>query len=141
WEGRQLVAAARKHDKIVQCGTQSRSSTGMREAMAFLHAGKIGKISVAQGTCYKRRASIGKVDGEQPIPKTCDYDLWCGPAEKLPLMRKNLHYDWHWVWNTGNGDLGNQGIHEMDKARWGLGKNELAKAVFSLGGRFGYVDD
>jgi predicted dehydrogenase len=140
-EGRRIVETARKYNRICQTGTQSRSSTGLKEAMAFLHAGKLGKIKVAHGLCYKRRKSIGKVDGPQQPPKTCNYDLWCGPAPVKPLMRKKLHYDWHWVWDTGNGDLGNQGIHEMDKARWGLGKNELAKGIVSVGGRFGYVDD
>jgi predicted dehydrogenase len=140
-EGRRIVETARATHKICQTGTQSRSSTGMREAMDFLHTGKLGKVRLARGLCYKRRGSIGKVEGEQKIPKTADYDLWCGPAPKKPLMRKNLHYDWHWTWDYGNGDLGNQGIHEMDKARWGLGKNELAKSVVSVGGRFGYVDD
>jgi predicted dehydrogenase len=140
-EGRRLVEAARKYNRICQHGTQSRSSTGMREAMAYLHAGKLGKVQLARGLCYKRRGSIGKVDGPQQPPKTCDYDLWCGPAPMKPLLRKKLHYDWHWVWDTGNGDIGNQGVHEMDKARWGLGKNELPKSVVSVGGRFGYVDD
>src|SRR5262249_31126675 len=82
-----------------------------------------------------------KVSGPQPIPESINYDLWCGPAPVKPLMRKKLHYDWHWFWDYGNGDLGNQGIHEMDKARWGLGKNELPRSVISVGGRFGYVDD
>lgn len=141
WEGRQAVLAARKYRRIVQAGTQGRSSGAWREAWAWLAEGHIGKIQIARGLCYKRRESIGKVDGPQPIPKGVDYDLWCGPAEKLPLMRKNLHYDWHWVWNTGNGDLGNQGIHQMDIARWSLGKMELAHRVISIGGRLGYVDD
>ncbi len=140
-EGRRIVEAARRHNRICQAGTQSRSMSGMREAIAFVHSGGIGKVRLARGLCYKPRPSIGKVSGAQPIPSTVDYDLWCGPAAKLPLMRKRLHYDWHWVWNTGNGDLGNQGIHQMDIARWGLGKNELAKSVLSVGGRFGYVDD
>jgi len=140
-EGRRIVEVARKTNRICQAGTQSRSSGGLKEAMTFLHEGKLGKIKVARGLCYKTRGSIGKVSGPQPIPKSCDYDLWCGPAPKAPLMRKHLHYDWHWVWDTGCGDLGNQGIHEMDKARWGLNKNELAKSVVSVGGRFGYVDD
>jgi predicted dehydrogenase len=140
-EGRRIVEAARKYDKICQTGTQSRSSTGMREAMAFLHAGKIGKVTLARGLCYKLRPSIGKVDGVQQPPKTVDYDIWCGPAPMDPIKRKRFHYDWHWIWNYGNGDLGNQGIHEMDKARWGLNKNELPKSVLSLGGRFGYIDD
>lgn len=140
-EGRRIVETARKFNRICQTGTQSRSSKGMREAMAFLHAGKLGTIKLARGLCYKLRGSIGVAGVPQPIPKTIDYDLWCGPAPLKPLLRKRLHYDWHWVWDYGNGDLGNQGIHEMDKARWGLGKNELAHSVVSVGGRFGYVDD
>lgn len=142
WEGRQVVKAARKYNRIVQTGTQSRSSRqGILPAVEFVKAGNLGKILIARGLCYKRRASIGKVDGPQPIPPNIDYDLWCGPAEKLPLMRKRLHYDWHWVWNTGNGDLGNQGIHQMDIARWFLGEDELAPFVISAGGRLGYIDD
>ncbi|PYJ08775.1 MAG: dehydrogenase [Verrucomicrobia bacterium] len=141
WEGGQVVAAARKHGRIVQAGTQSRSSPGLREAIAWLHEGHLGKIIRARGVCYKRRPSIGKVDGPQPVPASIDYDLWCGPAPKEPLMRKHLHYDWHWVWPTGNGDLGNQGIHEMDVARWALGEPELSPRVVSVGGRLGYVDD
>jgi predicted dehydrogenase len=140
-EGRIIVETAHKLGRICQTGTQSRSTKGMRDAMAYIHSGNIGKVKLSYGTCYKRRGSIGKVAGEQAIPESIDYDLWCGPAPKLPLMRKKLHYDWHWVWAYGNGDLGNQGIHEMDKARWGLGKNEMPKSVMSVGGRFGYVDD
>jgi predicted dehydrogenase len=140
-EGRRIVEVARKTGRICQAGTQSRSSSGLKEAMEFLHKGKLGKIKLARGLCYKPRGSIGKVSGPQPIPPSCDYDLWCGPAPKAPLMRRRLHYDWHWIWDTGNGDLGNQGIHEMDKARWGLNKQELAKSVFSVGGRYGYLDD
>src|SRR3954465_2681058 len=95
FEGRQIVNAARKYNKIVQTGTQSRSSQAIREAVEWVQAGNLGKIKIARGTCYKRRASIGKVDGPQPIPEGVDYDLWCGPAPKTPLMRKKLHYDWH----------------------------------------------
>jgi len=141
WEGRQLVKAARKYGRIVQTGTQCRTNPGMREAVEYLHQEKLGKIKVARGLCYKRRPSIGKVDGPQPIPASIDYDLWCGPAPKDPLMRKHLHYDWHWVWPTGNGDLGNQGIHEMDVARWALGVQQLSPRVLSVGGRLGYEDD
>jgi predicted dehydrogenase len=140
-EGRRIAEVAAKSNKLCQAGMQSRSSSGMRAAMQFLHDGKLGKVKLARGLCYKRRKSIGKVTGEQPIPSTIDYDLWCGPAPKTPLMRKSLHYDWHWVWDYGCGDLGNQGIHEMDKARWGLNKSELPRGVISVGGRFGYVDD
>jgi predicted dehydrogenase len=141
WEGRQLVKAARQHNRIVQTGTQCRSSSGIQEAIDYIKQGNIGKIIRARGFCYKRRPSIGKVDGPQTPPQSVDYDLWCGPAPKEPLMRKNLHYDWHWVWPTGNGDLGNQGIHQMDLCRWILGEAELSPRVWSVGGRLGYVDD
>jgi predicted dehydrogenase len=140
-EGRRIVEAARKYSRICQTGTQSRSTTGMRAAIDYLHKGSLGKVKLARGLCYKLRPSIGKVKGPQKVPDSVDYDLWCGPAPKKPLMRSKLHYNWHWVWDTGNGDLGNQGIHEMDKARWGLNKNELPRSVMSVGGRFGYVDD
>ena len=141
WEGQQMVKAARKYNRIVQTGTQKRSDMGLKAAFEYIQAGNIGKIKVARGFCYKRRASIGKVDGPTPVPDYINYDLWCGPAPKVPLMRKNLHYDWHWVWPSGNGDLGNQGIHEMDLCRWALGEPKLAPRVMSIGGRFGYIDD
>ncbi|HEV3259296.1 MAG TPA: Gfo/Idh/MocA family oxidoreductase [Gemmataceae bacterium] len=140
-EGRRIVETARKYNRICQTGTQSRSSTGMREAMQFLHDGKLGTVKLARGLCYKLRGSIGKVHEAQPTPKSVNYDLWSGPAPLKPLMRESLHYDWHWQWDYGNGDLGNQGIHEMDKARWGLGKDGLPRSVVSFGGRFAYVDD
>lgn len=141
WEGRKIVEAARKYKKIVQTGTQSRSNPGMREAVQYLHDGELGKIKLVRGLCYKRRASIGNVDGPQEPPESVNYDLWCGPAPLEPLMRKNLHYDWHWVWSTGNGDLGNQGIHQMDIARWILKEDALSPSVLSFGGRLGYEDD
>jgi predicted dehydrogenase len=141
WEGRKAVEAARKYNRVVQAGTQSRSDPALKEAFTYMQQGNLGKIVCARGFCYKRRQSIGKVTGPQDPPKTVNMDLWTGPAQLLPLMRKNLHYDWHWVWNTGNGDIGNQGIHEMDMCRWALGQKGLAPRVMSLGGRFGYVDD
>jgi predicted dehydrogenase len=141
WEGRQAVEAARKYKRIVQTGTQSRSSHAIKEAAQWVRAGNLGKILVSRGLCYKPRQSIGKVEGPQPIPEGIDYNLWCGPAPMSPLTRKNLHYDWHWVFETGNGDLGNQGIHQMDIARWFLGEMELSPTVLSVGGRLGYVDD
>jgi len=141
WEGRQMVAAARKYGRIVQSGTQRRSDTGLHEAIAYIREGHIGKITLARGLCYVRRGSIGKVDGPQAIPASVDYDLWCGPAPKEPLMRSSLHYDWHWVWPTGDGDFGNNGIHFMDVCRWVIGADKLAPRALSIGGRFGYVDD
>jgi predicted dehydrogenase len=141
WEGRRLVDIAHAQNRICQAGTQIRSAPGIRQAIAFLHANKLGQVRVARGLCYKRRRSIGRVQGVQPIPGSCNYNLWCGPAPHRPLNRLSLHYDWHWQWDYGNGDLGNQGIHQMDVCRWGLNKSELPRAALSLGGRFGYIDD
>jgi predicted dehydrogenase len=141
FEGRKAVEAARKYGKICQTGTQSRSSHALAEALAWTKAGHLGKLLWARGTCYKRRPSIGKVTQETPWPTGIDKDLWFGPAPIKPLMREKLHYDWHWVWDTGNGDLGNQGIHQMDIARWFLGEQELSPSIFAIGGRLGYVDD
>lgn len=142
WEGRQIVKAARKHNRIVQTGTQSRSSReGIFEAVKYVQGGNLGKILLSRGLCYKRRPSIGKTEGPQKIPDSVDFDLWCGPAPKDDLRRAKLHYDWHWQWNYGNGDLGNQGIHQMDIARWFLGEMQLSPRVWSVGGRLGYEDD
>ncbi len=141
YEGRKLVEAARRYDRIVQAGTQNRSSTGLMEAAQFIRDGNLGRIVRGRAFCYKRRESIGKVDAPQPVPDHIDYDLWAGPAPLDPITRRQFHYDWHWVWATGNGDIGNQGIHEMDMARWLLGEDKLAPRVMSIGGRFGYDDD
>jgi len=138
-EGRRAVEASRKYKRICQTGTQCRSNPGMRQFMEYVQSGKIGEVRVGRGLCYKRRDSIGP-KGNYPIPAEVNYDIWSGPAPILPLTRPKLHYDWHWIWAYGNGDLGNQGIHQMDLARWGLGVNELCKASFSYGGRFGYED-
>ncbi|MCY3932320.1 MAG: Gfo/Idh/MocA family oxidoreductase [Acidobacteria bacterium] len=141
WEGRQIVHAAAKYDRIVQTGTQIRSSPSIQDALAWVNEGHIGEIQLVRGLCYKPRQSIGRVEGAQKIDPAVDYDLWCGPAPRKPLMRERLHYDWHWVFDTGNGDLGNQGIHQMDIARWALGESALPARTISVGGRFGYVDD
>ena len=141
WEGRQIIAAARKYKRIVQAGTQSRSAAGTQEFVADVQRGVYGKIKLARGLCYKPRASIGKVTGPQAVPAHIDYNLWAGPRPPVPVMRKQFHYDWHWQWPYGNGDLGNQGIHEMDLCRWACGHQQLPPRVISLGGRFGYDDD
>ncbi len=140
-EGRQAVKAARLHRRIVQVGTQSRSDEALQEAFADLRRGVLGGIRLVRGFCFKRRESIGRVDGPQPIPASVDYDLWTGPAPLEPLMRRELHYDWHWFWETGNGDIGNQGCHELDMCRWAAGQDGLPERVSSLGGRYGYEDD
>jgi len=139
-EGRVMVDTARKYNRICQAGTQCRSMQGTIDAIEYVRSGKIGKVSVARGLCYKPRNSIGQKPAGV-VPTSLDYNLWVGPAEMVPYHQNRLHYNWHWVWNTGNGDLGNQGIHQMDIARWGLGKNTLPNSVIGFGGRLGYVDD
>ncbi len=141
WEGRQVVKAARKYNRIVQAGTQRRSDTGLMEAFEWIKQGNLGKIKLARNIVYVERGSIGRVNGPQKLPESVDYDLWSGPATLEPLRRRNLHYDWHWVWPTGNGDFGNNGIHFVDTCRWATGASRLARRVISVGGRFGYVDD
>lgn len=141
WEGRQLVNAARQYQRIAQTGSQCRSSYSLKEAVAWVKAGHLGKIQIARGLCYKRRASIGKSKEPLEVPPEVDLDLWFGPAPKEPIHRRKLEYDWHWQWAYGNGDLGNQGVHQMDLARWFLGENEIAPQAWSVGGRLGYEDD
>jgi len=141
FEGRKMVEAARKYNRIVQADLDLRSNEGLAEAIRCIQQGELGKIVVVRGFCYKRRKSMGKVNGPQKVPESVNYDLWCGPAPMAPLMRKNLHYDWHWVWATGCGEIGNNGPHHLDVCRWVLGQTELPKRVMSIGGRFGYDDD
>ena len=141
FEGRKMVDAMRKYDRIVQATHGPRNSGATEEAFEYARSGKLGKMLCVYGINYRPRMSIGKVDGPQPIPKACDYNLWCGPAPKKPLMREHLHYDWHWDWDTGNGDLGNMGIHAMDGCRWALDQDVLPKRVISIGARLGYDDD
>jgi predicted dehydrogenase len=141
WEGEKMIEASHRYNKIVQAGTQSRSSHGIKEAVEWVQKGNLGKIQVARGLCYKPRPSIGKSEGPQKVPATVDYDLWCGPAPLTSPHRRKFHYDWHWFWDYGAGDLGNQGIHEMDVARWFLGENTISPRILSVGGRLGYEDD
>ena len=138
-EGRSIVEAARRYNRICQVGSQRRTLAGTVDAVQYVLSGKIGEVKLARGLCYKFRPSIGP-KGEYKVPDSVDYDLWSGPAPILPLTRKELHYDWHWQWPYGGGDLCNQGVHEMDVARWGLGESGLSKRVFSYGGRLGYED-
>ncbi len=140
FEGRKMVEAARKYERIVLCTSGSRERTGYTEALAWVRQGGLGRIRLIYGVNYKPRPSIGKVTAAQPIPEGLDYDLWSGPAPTEPLMREFLHYDWHWNWHTGNGDLGNMGIHYLDGCRMATGQG-LPRHVISLGGRFGYSDD
>jgi predicted dehydrogenase len=138
-EGRRMVETARRHNRICQAGTQCRSMQGTIDAIEYVKAGKIGEVKLARGLCYKRRTTIGP-KGNYTVPSQVDYSLWCGPAHTLPLTRKNFHYDWHWQREWGNGDMGNQGPHQMDVARWGLGIDGLADSAIAFGGRLGYED-
>ena len=138
-EGRRLEEARAKYGRICQAGLQSRSNAAYRQAIQYVHDGKIGKVTLARGLCYKRRKSIGHL-ADAPVPPGVDYDLWLGPAPKRPFNPNRFHYNWHWNWDYGNGDIGNQGVHQMDVARWALNKG-LPPNALSFGGRFGYDDD
>ena len=113
----------------------------MREAFAWLQSGELGAIRFARVILYRERSGIGKVAEPTPIPPGVDYELWCGPAEKRPLRRKQLHYDWHWNWSTGSGEMGNNGVHYIDLCRWVLQQTAPAPRLMSVGGRFGFEDD
>ena len=139
FEGQQLIETARKYKKICQAGTQSRSLAGNIDAIDYIQSGQIGDVKLARGLCYNRRKAIGEKGIYEP-PKSVDYNLWVGPAEMQPLTRPKLHYDWHWQYHWGNGDINNQGVHQMDIARWGLGVDSLSDSVISFGGRLGYID-
>lgn len=139
FESRQIVAAARKYNRIVQMGSQSRSSTALQEAVQKLKTGEFGEVYMARALCFKARNTIGKTPVEA-VPPGVDYDMWSGPAQLKPFTKNRFHYNWHWFWDYGNGDLGNQGIHEVDIARWGLGVTHPTK-VTAMGGKFMFDDD
>jgi predicted dehydrogenase len=161
WEGRKMVEAANKYGRIVQCGFQNRSLKNVQQAIKFLHDGGIGEVYMARGLCYKARDPIGKVPdgiGTGPAYKyfvwnnpginydadymsRVDYDMWLGPAPVRPFNYNRFHYNWHWNWDYGDGDIGNQGPHQFDIARWGLNKNEHPVKISSMGGYFGPESD
>jgi len=140
FEARQIVTAAQKHNRVVQHGSQSRSSTALQEAVKSLHDGSaIGDVYMARGLCFKWRDTIGRTP-VSAVPEGVNYDLWLGPAPRHEFTKNRFHYNWHWFWDYGNGDLGNQGIHEVDIARWGLGVKYPVK-VSCIGGHFMFDDD
>ncbi|MDX9753040.1 MAG: Gfo/Idh/MocA family oxidoreductase [bacterium] len=139
FEGRQLVAAQQKYNRIVAHGTQSRSCEALQEAIQLLRDGYLGEVYYAKGLCYKWRDTIGRTP-EVPVPDGVHYDLWTGPAAEQAFSPNRFHYNWHWQWAYGNGDMGNQGVHEMDVARWGLGV-EWPDVVSATGGHFMFDDD
>jgi predicted dehydrogenase len=138
-EGRLLVKLARKYKRIVQHGTQSRSSEGVKEALELVRSGKLGKCRMAKAIDSQRREKISHFDDE-PAPSNVHYDLWLGPAPQRPFNRNRFHYNWHWWWDYGAGDIANDGVHEIDIGRWGLGV-ELPKAVCCSGRQLWYDDD
>jgi predicted dehydrogenase len=139
WEGRQLVNAANRYKRIVQHGTQIRSAAAIREGIQKVHDGYLGEVYMARGICFKRRDTIGHA-AEEAVPVGVHYDLWTGPAPIRPFTRNRFHYNWHWNYTYGNGDLGNQGVHQIDMARWALGVG-FPNKVSAIGGHFMFDDD
>jgi predicted dehydrogenase len=139
FEGQKLAEAAKRYSVIVQHGMEQRSNPCARSAVEFLRSGGLGEVYMAKGTCYKWRDTIGHCEDE-PVPPGVHYDLWLGPAPLRPFNRNRFHYNWHWNWDYGNGDIGNQGVHEMDVARWGLGVT-LPARISAVGGHFMFADD
>ncbi|MEX2172008.1 MAG: Gfo/Idh/MocA family oxidoreductase [Pirellulales bacterium] len=139
FEGRKLIEAAKKYNRIVQHGVQLRSNPVLREAVQQLHDGLIGDVYLSRALIFKTRPSIGHVPDETP-PSSLNWDLWQGPAAERPFSPRYVHYNWHWHWDYGNGDVGNQGVHETDMALWGAGVG-LPSEIVALGGKFLWDDD
>jgi len=139
YEGQKMIEAAYKYNRIVQHGVQLRSSVAIREAVKHLEDGLIGRVYMARGLVFRWRPDIGD-KGISKVPEGLDYDLWTGPAPMRPFSRNLVHYNWHWHWDYGNGDVGNQGIHETDLCMWGLGVDSLPERITSMGGKFLWDD-
>jgi predicted dehydrogenase len=140
FEGQKMVEAARTYNRIVQVGAQDRSTPHYIQAINLLHSGAIGKVYLAKGLCYKLRPSIGH-RADEPVPPGLDWATFLGPAPMRPYNELRYRYNWNFFWDTGNGDIGNQGIHEMDNARWALAKEQMPQRVVSTGGKYIYNDD
>jgi len=139
-QGAPMLEAARRNHRIVLAGTQNRSDVGLIPAFELIRSGKLGRITEIRGLCYRNRKSIGRLDTPLTPPSTLDYNLWLGGAQDQPLMRPQLHYDWHWDFNTGNGDVGNQAPHEFDLISWVLGDPEFTGEARCFGNRFAWND-
>jgi predicted dehydrogenase len=139
WEGRQLVKAAHRYNRIVQHGTQIRSATAIREGIQKVHDGYLGEVYMTRGICFKWRDTIGRAS-EEPVPAGVHYDLWTGPAPVRPFTKNRFHYNWHWNYTYGNGDMGNQGVHQLDMARWAM-QLKFPNKVSAIGGHFMFDDD
>ncbi len=140
FEGHKMVEAARKYKRMVQVGSQSRTLPHKRQAIQLLSEGAVGNIYMVRGICFRRRFSIGHTPDE-PVPAGIDWDKFLGPAQYKPYSKNKFAYNWHWFFDTGNGDIGNQGVHEMDIGVWGLGRGDWPTTVMSSGGKFRWVDD
>src|SRR5215469_10949464 len=140
FEGRKMVEAARKYKRMVQVGSQSRSIPFKMQAVQLVHDGAIGTLYQVKGVCYRRRFSIGHTPDE-PVPPGVDWDKFLGPAQYKPYSKNKFAYNWHWFWDTGNGDIGNQGVHEMDIAIWALNRTDWPLKVVSSGATFVWKDD
>lgn len=136
WEGRQMVKSARKHNRIVQAGTQHRSCPAVQECAKDIQSGKYGKVLWVHCSRLGSREQIGKVNSPVPVPDHIDYELWAGPAPKTPVMRKKFHYDWHWQWNWGTGEMGNWAVHYVDDVRHLLGWDDVPGNVVAAGNRW-----
>jgi len=140
YEGQRMLQVANETKKMVQIGSQHRSTPFKMRSMQALQDGIIGKVYLAKGLCFKRRKSIG-VQPDEPTPAGLNWDMFLGPAPMRPYNLHRFAYNWHWFWDTGNGDIGNQGVHEMGICRWGLGDPEWPKAAVAMGGKYANDDD
>ncbi len=138
-EGRRMVEAARRYKRIMQVGTQRRSAPHWASMVEYLRSGKLGHVAMARAWIIQKRVNIGHT-GDGPVPEGVDYNLWLGPAPERPFNPNRFHYTWHWFWDYGTGELGNNGVHGLDMARWGLGV-DAPTAVTSGGGKLFYDDD
>ena len=140
WEAGQMEKAAQKYDRIVQVGIQRRSFMHLKKFYQEVQQGILGEVKVVKGFYYNRRKSIGRQGASPQAPSTVNHDLWCGPGPKK-LERAQYHYDWHWFWDYGNAELGNNGPHILDQCRWAIGAEAFPTAVSSVGGRYAWDDN
>ncbi len=141
FEGRKMVEAAKKYDRVVQHGVQLRSSEAVREAVDHLRNGLIGKVYMARGLVFRQRPSIGHAKDPDTVPPGLNWDIWQGPVTSRAFSKRLVHYNWHWHWDYGNGDVGNQGVHETDMCLWGLGLDTFPDEITAMGGKFLWDDD
>src|SRR5690242_14108890 len=140
YEGQKMIEVARQTKRMLQIGSQHRSMPFKIRAMEAINGGLIGDVYLSKGLCFKRRASIGHKE-DSPVPPGVNWDLFRGPAPMRPFNELRFKYNWHWFWDTGNGDIGNQGVHEMGVARWGLNDPQMPQTAFAQGGKYAYTDD